>query len=168
MFPGFTAPKVAWVRRHEPRVFERTRWVLLPKDFLRLWLTGEHVSDMSDASGTSWLDTGARRWSAELLAATELDERQMPALVEGTAVSGALRRELAARWGIRGAAVVAGGAGDNAAPAAASARCGRRRVRVARHVGRAVRGESRVLAERRERRAHVLSRGARARGIRWA
>jgi xylulokinase len=117
VFPGFTAPKVAWVKRHEPRVFERTRWVLLPKDFLRLWLTGEHVSDMSDASGTSWLDTGARRWSAELLAATELTERQMPTLVEGTAASGALRRELAVRWGIRGAVAVAGGAGDNAASA---------------------------------------------------
>jgi xylulokinase len=117
VFPGFTAPKVAWVKRHEPRAFERTRWVLLPKDYLRLWLTGEHVSDMSDASGTSWLDTGARHWSAELLEATELDERRMPALVEGTAVSGTLRPELAARWGIRGAVVVAGGAGDNAASA---------------------------------------------------
>lgn len=115
VFPGFTAPKVAWVARHEPRVFERTRRVLLPKDFLRLWLTGEHVSDMSDASGTSWLDTGARRWSSELLAATELDERQMPALAEGTAVTGTLRREIAGRWGMGAMAVVAGGAGDNAA-----------------------------------------------------
>ncbi len=70
---------------------------------------------MSDASGTSWLDTGARRWSSDLLAATELGERQMPALAEGTAVTGTLRREIAARWGIGGAAVVAGGAGDNAA-----------------------------------------------------
>jgi xylulokinase len=117
VFPGFTAPKLEWVRRHEPRTFERVRRVLLPKDFLRLWLTGEHVSEMSDASGTSWLDTGARRWSAELLAAGELDERQMPSLVEGTAVSGTLRRELAARWGIGGRVVVAGGAGDNAAAA---------------------------------------------------
>jgi xylulokinase len=117
VFPGFTAPKVAWVRRHEPRVLERTRCVLLPKDYLRLWLTGEHVSEMSDASGTSWLDTGARRWSHELLEATELTERQMPALVEGTAASGSLRSELAARWGIRGTVVVAGGGGDNAASA---------------------------------------------------
>jgi xylulokinase len=117
VFPGFTAPKVAWVRNHEPLVFERIRRVLLPKDYLRLWLTGEHVSEMSDASGTSWLDTAGRRWSAELLAATELDERQMPSLVEGTASSGTLRRELAARWGIRGPVTVAGGAGDNAAAA---------------------------------------------------
>jgi xylulokinase len=91
--------------------------VLLPKDYLRLWLTGEHVSEMSDASGTSWLDTGARRWSVDLLAATELEVRQMPALVEGTAASGALRRELATRWGMPEAVVVAGGAGDNAAAA---------------------------------------------------
>ena len=117
VFPGFTAPKVAWVRRHEPRVFERVRWVLLPKDFLRLWLTGEHVSDVSDASGTSWLDTGARCWSPELLAATGLDARQVPSLVEGTAVSGVLRPELAARWGMGRGVVVAGGAGDNAAAA---------------------------------------------------
>jgi xylulokinase len=117
VFPGFTAPKVAWVRTHEPRVFERVRRVLLPKDYLRLWLTGEHVAEMSDASGTSWLDTGARRWSPELLAATALEVRHMPALVEGTAASGTLRRELAARWGMTGAVVVAGGAGDNAAAA---------------------------------------------------
>ncbi len=117
VFPGFTAPKVRWLKHHEPHVFERTRWVLLPKDTLRFWLTGEHVSDMSDASGTSWLETGARRWSSELLAATDLDERQMPTLVEGTAISGTLRRELAARWGIDHTLVVAGGAGDNAASA---------------------------------------------------
>lgn len=117
VFPGFTAPKLVWVARNEPAVFERVRRVLLPKDYLRLWLTGEHVSEMSDASGTSWLDTAARAWSVELLAATGLDERQMPALVEGTAPSGALRPELAARWGMSGAVVVAGGAGDNAASA---------------------------------------------------
>ena len=63
VFPGFTAPKVAWVKRHEPDSFNSVRWVLLPKDYVRLWLTGEHASEMSDASGTSWLDTGARRWS---------------------------------------------------------------------------------------------------------
>ena len=117
VFPGFTAPKVAWVRRHEPDTFNRARWVMLPKDYVRLWLTGEHVSEMSDASGTSWLDVAARRWSGELLAATGLEERQMPSLVEGTAASGTLRRELAARWGMSGAVVVAGGAGDNAAAA---------------------------------------------------
>jgi xylulokinase len=117
VFPGFTAPKFAWVREQEPDTFNRVRWVLLPKDYVRLHLTGEHVTEMSDASGTSWLDTGARRWSVELLAATSLSERQMPALVDGTDVSGALRRELMSRWGMSGTVVVAGGAGDNAAAA---------------------------------------------------
>ena len=116
VFPGFTAPKVEWVRRHEPQVFEATRTVLLPKDYLRLWLTGERVSDMSDASGTGWLDVGARAWSPELLAACHLTPGHMPALVEGSAPSGNVRPDLAARWGM-GTVTVAGGAGDNAAAA---------------------------------------------------
>ncbi len=117
VFPGFTAPKLAWVAKHEPGIFAKVAKVLLPKDYLRLWLTGEHISEMSDSAGTSWLDTGKRKWSSELLAATGLDEKQMPALVEGTAQAGKLRGELAAKWGIAGDAVVAGGAGDNAASA---------------------------------------------------
>eukprot|EP01035_Chromulina_nebulosa_P003814 gene3814-5217_t len=68
--PGFTAPKLAWVRKHEPEIFDQVRCVLLPKDWLRLKLSGEKVSEMSDASGTLWLDVGARRWSPEVLAAT--------------------------------------------------------------------------------------------------
>jgi xylulokinase len=117
VFPGFTAPKLVWVRKNEPGIFAKVRKVLLPKDYLRLWLTGEHISEMSDASGTAWLDVAARRWSDELLRATELDESHMPSLVEGTDRAGVLRPELAARWGIGGAVVVAGGAGDNAASA---------------------------------------------------
>jgi xylulokinase len=117
VFPGFTAPKLAWVAKHEPEIFGKVRWVLLPKDYLRLWLTGEHMSEMSDSAGTSWLDTGKRKWSSDLLAATNLDERQMPTLVEGTEVAGKLRGELASKWGIASDAVVAGGAGDNAASA---------------------------------------------------
>jgi xylulokinase len=117
VFPGFTAPKLAWVKASEPSVFARVAKVLLPKDYLRLWLTGEYVSEMSDASGTSWLDVGARAWSPDLLAATDLDLRHMPALVEGTAVSGTLRDSVAARWGMGGSVIVAGGAGDNAASA---------------------------------------------------
>lgn len=117
VFPGFTAPKLAWVAKHEPEVFAKVRWVLLPKDYLRLWLTGEHISEMSDSAGTSWLDTGKRKWSSELLAATGLDEKQMPSLVEGTDAAGRLRGELASKWGISGDVVVAGGAGDNAASA---------------------------------------------------
>ncbi len=117
VFPGFTAPKLVWVARNEPEIFARTRKVLLPKDYLRLWLTGEHVSDMSDSAGTSWLDTGARRWSDALLGKTGLTEDHMPRLAEGTEPTGRLRAELAARWGLAARSVVAGGAGDNAASA---------------------------------------------------
>ncbi|MEB2845557.1 xylulokinase [Rhizobiales bacterium RZME27] len=117
VFPGFTAPKLAWVKNNEPDIFAKVAKVLLPKDFLRLWLTGEHISEMSDSAGTSWLDTGARKWSAELLAATDLSEKQMPSLVEGTDQAGKLRGELLAEWGMADDVVVAGGAGDNAASA---------------------------------------------------
>ncbi len=116
VFPGFTAPKVEWVRRHEADVFDRIAKVLLPKDYLRLWLTGDHVSEMSDAAGTSWLDTGARDWSNALLSASGLSRDHMPALVEGSKVSGALRRVHAQRWGME-EVPVAGGGGDNAASA---------------------------------------------------
>ncbi|MBB3595361.1 xylulokinase [Rhizobium sp. BK529] len=117
VFPGFTAPKLAWVAKNEPEIFAKVAKVLLPKDYLRLWLTGEHISEMSDSAGTSWLDTGKRAWSSELLAATNLDEKQMPTLIEGTEQGGKLRGELASAWGISGDVVVAGGAGDNAASA---------------------------------------------------
>jgi len=115
VFPGFTAPKLMWVQKHEPRVWDRVAKVLLPKDYLRLWLTGEHVGEMSDAAGTSWLDTAKRDWSDDLLAATGLTRTQMPRLVEGSQVSGTLRPALAARWGLPAGVVVAGGGGDNAA-----------------------------------------------------
>ncbi|MBD3765970.1 MAG: xylulokinase, partial [Rhodobacterales bacterium] len=72
VFPGFTAPKLLWVARHEPAIRARVARVLLPKDYLRLWLTGEAVAEMSDAAGTAWLDTAARDWSDDLLAATGL------------------------------------------------------------------------------------------------
>ncbi len=117
VFPGFTAPKIVWVRNNEPDISAKLRRVLLPKDYLRLWLTGEHVSEMSDAAGTSWLDVGKRAWSPELLAASGLDASSMPSLVEGTEVSGKLKAELAALWGMGTSVVVAGGAGDNAASA---------------------------------------------------
>lgn len=117
VFPGFTAPKLVWVQRNEPETFSRTAKVLLPKDYLRLWLTGEHISEMSDAAGTAWLDVKERRWSADLLEATALTEGHMPRLVEGTERAGTLRAELAGRWGMGSNVVVAGGAGDNAASA---------------------------------------------------
>jgi xylulokinase len=117
VFPGFTAPKLAWVKNNEPEIFHQVRRVLLPKDYLRLWLSGEHMSEMSDSAGTSWLDTGKRAWSAELLAATDLDVSQMPSLVEGSEAAGTLKPALAASWGMGAGVVIAGGAGDNAASA---------------------------------------------------
>jgi xylulokinase len=115
--PGFTAPKIAWVRKHEPEIFARIRKVLLPKAYVRLALTGEHVEDMSDAAGTLWLDVQKRDWSDQLLGVTGLNRDHMPRLVEGSEVSAQLKPEFVARWGMSGPVVVAGGAGDNAAAA---------------------------------------------------
>jgi xylulokinase len=117
VFPGFTAPKLAWICRNEPELFDQINCVLLPKDYLRLWLTGEKVAEMSDAAGTSWLDTGRRDWSDDLLERTHLSRDHMPSLVEGSAISGTLRRELSDRYGMPPDVVVAGGGGDNAASA---------------------------------------------------
>lgn len=115
--PGFTAPKLLWVRRHQPQIFERVRKVLLPKDFVRLRLIGDYVSDMSDASGTYWLDVGRRDWSDLLLEATGLERPHMPRLAEGTEATGRLLQPLCARWGMDRRPIVAGGGGDNAASA---------------------------------------------------
>jgi xylulokinase len=117
VFSGFTAPKLEWLRTHEPDVFRRIAKVLLPAAYLNFHLTGSHVSDVSDASGTAWLDVAARDWSAPLLAAGHMQRAQMPRLVEGSEQAGPLCGNLAARWGIDGQVSVAGGAGDNAAAA---------------------------------------------------
>lgn len=117
VFPGFTAPKLLWLENHEPEVFEKVAKVLLPKDYLRLWLTGGHMGDMSDSAGTAWLDVGARDWSDGVLATSHMRRDQMPDLCEGAEASGDLRDSLRQRWGIRAPVVVAGGAGDNAAAA---------------------------------------------------
>ncbi len=117
VMPGFTAPKLLWVREHEPAVFARVAKVLLPKDYLRLQLTGLHATDCSDASGTLWLDVSARSWSARALALCALGLGHMPALFEGSASTGTVRAAWCRRWGLRPDAVVAAGAGDNAASA---------------------------------------------------
>ncbi|MAM62277.1 xylulokinase [Maritimibacter sp. UBA3975] len=117
VFPGFTAPKLDWVRDHEPEVFTQVETVLLPAAYLNFFLTGTPVTDMSDAAGTAWLDTGARDWSDDLLAAGHMRRDQMPALVEGSDRAGVLRPELLEAWGLTGPVTVAGGAGDNAAAA---------------------------------------------------
>jgi len=115
--PGFTAPKLMWVAKHEPEVFARVAKVLLPKAYVRYRLTGEMVEDMSDAAGTLWLDVGQRAWSEAVLAATGLGTQHMPRLVEGDEPSATLSSELARRWGMSPTVIVAGGAGDNAASA---------------------------------------------------
>lgn len=116
MMPGFTAPKLLWVAKHEPELFDRVRKVLLPKDWLRWRLSGEYATDLSDASGTLWLDVGRREWSPELLAACGLSPAHMPRLHEGPEVTGTLLPDVAQRWGLREVPLVAG-AGDNAAGA---------------------------------------------------
>ena len=113
--PGLTAPKLLWLRQHEPEVFKAIRSVLLPKDYVRLRLSGERISDLSDAAGTLWLDQAERDWNDEALAACGLERSQMPRLVEGSAPGGYLRAEIAQRWGMRPGIVIAGGGGDAAA-----------------------------------------------------
>jgi xylulokinase len=117
VMPGFTAPKLLWVAEHEPEIFGRVAHVLLPKDYLRLRLSGDRASDMSDAAGTLWLDVAKRAWSPAVLEATRLDEGHMPLLREGSEATGELRPELARRWGMQAGVVLAGGGGDQAAGA---------------------------------------------------
>ena len=115
--PGFTAPKLMWVRDHEPAVFERTEHVLLPKDYVRLCLTGELAMDKADGAGTLLFDLAARNWSPEVLRALELDPAWFPVTHEGPTITGEMTREAAAATGLRpGTPVVAGG-GDQAANA---------------------------------------------------
>ena len=105
--PGFTAPKLLWLRRNEPDVFARISRIMLPKDYVRLRLCGEHATDVADASGTLLLDVAARRWSEEMLAALELEHAWLPRLLESPQVSGTTRDGVP----------VAAGAGDQAAGA---------------------------------------------------
>lgn len=117
VFPGFTAPKLEWVKANEPETFAKVHKVLLPAAFLNLYLTGDCVADMSDSAGTSWLDIRERQWSKELLSLSGMQFEQMPRLVEGSEKAGTLRPELKSKWGLIEDVIVAGGAGDNAAAA---------------------------------------------------
>jgi xylulokinase len=85
---GFTAPKLLWLRRHEPDSFERIRRIALPKDYVRLRLCGEHATDVADASGTLLFNVEARRWSEEVLSALELDRAWLPRALESPELSG--------------------------------------------------------------------------------
>ena len=113
MLPGFTGGKIAWMRRHEPALHERMRRFLLPKDAIRLRLTGEHATDVSDASGTGLFDVGARRWSAPMLGAVGLRPDQVPRAVESHERTGTLRPDIAASAGLPPGVPVFGGGGDS-------------------------------------------------------
>jgi xylulokinase len=114
---GFTAPKLLWVRRHEAGTWARLAHVLLPKDYLRLRLTGDHAMDKADGSGTLLFDLAARTWSGELLAGLNLDERWFPPTFEGPEVTGSLTPEAAEATGLRAGIPVVGGGGDQSANA---------------------------------------------------
>jgi xylulokinase len=116
--PGFTAPKLLWVRRHEPRVWERVRTVLLPKDYLRYRLTGELAQEISDAAGTLLFDVRRRRWSTELLAALALPAELLPPWRESAAICGRVTPAAAAATGLAAGTPVVGGGADNACAAA--------------------------------------------------
>lgn len=117
VFPGFTAPKLVWVARNEPKIFNQVAKVLLPKDYVAFWLTGRFVTDLSDASGTSWVDVAKRCWSDELLQLTGMRTDQMPEIFEGSEATGVLRAELQERWNLPEQVIIGAGAGDNAASA---------------------------------------------------
>lgn len=115
--PGFTAPKLLWLRRHEPEVMARARHLLLPKDYIRFRMTGSFATDMCDGSGSVILDSGRRAWSPEIAAACGIDVGLLPQALEGTAVAGELRRDVAEAWGLEPGIAVAAGTGDAAAGA---------------------------------------------------
>lgn len=115
--PGFTAPKLMWLRAHEPENFARLRHAVLAKDFVRLRMSGDFATDMTDAAGTLILDEAKRDWSDSILAAVGVSRQQMPRLLEGDAPSGVLRPEIATAWGLPGPVIVAAGGGDSAAGA---------------------------------------------------
>ncbi|GAA3793843.1 MULTISPECIES: xylulokinase [Amycolatopsis] len=112
MLPGFTGCKIVWFREHEPELFTRTRRILNPKDYLRLRLTGEYATDVSDASGTGLFDVANRRWSDELLGLLGIDRALLPDVVESVEPTGTVLPGPAARWNIPEGTPVFGGGGD--------------------------------------------------------
>ena len=115
--PGFTAPKLIWTANFEPDVFQRTKKVLLPKDYVRFLMTGEFATDLSDAAGTLWIDVAKRDWSDDMLGACHLSRDHMPTVFEGNQVTGAALAAVAEAWKIPSGTPVIAGGGDNAAGA---------------------------------------------------
>jgi xylulokinase len=114
---GFTAPKILWVRQHEPKVYEKTKHILLPKDYIRFRMTGEYATEVSDASGTLLLDVVNRTWSDRLLGLLEIDKALLPRLHESFEVTGLLNAQAARSLGLAEGTPIVGGAGDQAAGA---------------------------------------------------
>ena len=117
VFPGFTAPKLLWVKNNEPELFEKVETVVLPASFLNTWLIGAPFADMSDSAGTSWLDIKKRKWSKHLVSVSDMKMEQMPKLVEGNQIAGQMRSDLTSELGFPNNVKIVGGAGDNAAAA---------------------------------------------------
>ena len=114
---GFTLPKLLWVRKNEPNIWNRVRSVLLPKDYIRLRLTGDKASDVADSSGTLLFDVRARKWSGEMLERFEIDSSLLPTVYESTEVTGVISKRGAEATGLKEGTRVVAGAGDNAAGA---------------------------------------------------
>jgi xylulokinase len=125
---GFQAPKIMWLRREEPAAHARVATVLLPKDYVRLMLTGERATDASDAAGTLLLDVRARGWSGEILEALEIPRDWLPTVYEGPEVTGTVRDAVADDLGLPRGLLVAAGGGDNAAAAVGVGVIGERRM----------------------------------------
>jgi xylulokinase len=120
VLPGFTAPKILWVREHEPEVYGRVAHVLLPKDYIRYRLTGEMLSDVSDASGTSLFDVKHRRWSPDMLEGLGIPRAWLPEVTESTTVGATVNKQAAQATGLAPGTATVGGAGDQAAQAVGS------------------------------------------------
>lgn len=114
---GFTAPKILWVREHEPEIYAQTAHILLPKDFIRFKLSGEYAAEMSDAAGMSLIDVAHRRWSDEVLDALEIPLSYLPTLYEGTQITGVVSAQAAQLTGLSAGTPIVGGGGDQAAGA---------------------------------------------------
>ena len=114
---GFTAPKLLWLKKHEPENFKRIRKIMLPKDYIQYKLTGNFASDVSDASGTLLLDVKHKQWSKEMMEVVGITQNQLPALYESYETTGILKKELAEELGIYNEVIIAAGAGDQAAGA---------------------------------------------------
>jgi xylulokinase len=120
---GFTAPKILWVRQNEPKVYEKTKHILLPKDYIRYRMTGEYATEVSDASGTLLLDVVNRKWSDRLLELLRIDKALLPSVHESHVVTGTLTPEAAKELGLEAGVPVVGGGGDQAAGAVGNGIC---------------------------------------------